>query len=194
MEKLRMRMATTADAAAIQAIYAPYVADTVISFETVPPTVEDMAGRIGAILATYPYIVGIRGGRIIGYAYAGRQMERAAYQWNATLSVYLDKEQVGSGCGSRLYRALLSILELQNIRNVYGGVTSPNPRSERLHERFGFSAVGVYHRTGFKFGRWIDVAWYEKRLNESEGEPPPVIPVQALDARALQDIFTRVTE
>lgn len=190
MTPMSMRMATSDDAEAILGIYAPYILDTAITFEAEAPPLEDFRRRIAAVLRRYPYLVGTVDGVVIGYAYAHEQRERAAYRWNAELSLYLDRDRVGLGMGGRLFAALLDILVLQNVRNVYGIVTAPNPRSERLHERFGFTRAGTWRRTGYKHGSWHDVIWFEKRLGDDDGgEPPPVIPVGELSADALAAIL-----
>lgn len=128
--------------------------------------------RIASIGAFYPYLAAREGGRngaIVGYAYASRAQERAAYRWNAELSVYLEQGRGGRGAGTALYRALLGLLALQNIRNVYGTVTLPNAASLRLHEKFGFRPVGVFPHAGYKLGRWHDVLHLEKALGDPGG-------------------------
>lgn len=186
MGDMLVRMATEADAAAVLAIYAPYVENTTITFETEAPSADEFSGRVRATLAGYPYLVGEVDGRIVGYAYAHAQRERAAYRWNAELSLYLSADSVGAGLGSRLFRALLDLLALQNFRNVYGLVTSPNPASVRLHERFGFTLSGVWRRTGYKHGAWHDVMVFEKRIGREEEPPRPILPVDELPAEAVR--------
>ena len=107
------------DGAALLAIYGEYI-DTAITFEYTLPTQEEFDRRIETISADYPYLVAREGERPVGYAYAHRQMERAAYQWNAELSVYLDRATVSRGLGKRLYGALMEILRLQQIRTICG--------------------------------------------------------------------------
>jgi len=171
-----IRTVTEADAADLLRIYAPYVERTAVTFEYEVPTPDEFAGRIRNIRSVYPYLAAEANGRIVGYAYAHRHQERAAYQWNAELSVYLDGGFTGGGLGSALYARLMDILRLQNIHNVYGCVTRPNPASEKLHHRFGFKTVGVFERTGYKLGRWHDVVWFEKALAETDLEPALPIP------------------
>lgn len=121
------RFAAPADSAALLKIYGEYL-DTPITFECALPSEAEFAGRIAAVGREYPYLVCLEKGRIVGYAYAHRQAERAAYQWNAELSVYLDRSCTSRGLGRRLYGALIDILRLQGIRTVYGCVTVPNER------------------------------------------------------------------
>ena len=103
-----------------------------------------------------------------------------AYGWNAVLSVYVDQRFTSRGIGTRLYSALLALLQLQGVVNVYGGVTLPNEKSERLHEKMGFRLLGVYHKTGYKCGSWHDVAWFEKRLCTLPESPAPFLPFSCL--------------
>lgn len=191
MQKTLLRTATPEDAACLRAVYAPYVTDTAITFEYDVPDVEEFRTRIRNICRTYPYLVCEREGRVAGYAYAHRHMERAAYQWNAELSVYVEQSLRGRGLGFALYSALLDLLRLQGVHNVYGCVTTPNPRSEKLHARLGFHLVGVQHAAGYKLGQWHDVSWFEKRLTEATSSPPPIKPFQELDAATTATIFKK---
>ena len=133
---MHIRFAKASDSAALLRIYAQYI-DTPITFECVLPSEPAFAARIAAIAAEYPYLVCEDQGKVVGYAYAHRQMERAAYDWNAELSVYLDRNVLSGGIGKRLYGALCDVLCVQGVRNVYAGVTLPNARSEGLHAACG---------------------------------------------------------
>lgn len=160
-----IRPATEADAAAIAAIYNPYIADTVISFEEQPVSVEEMAGRIRDILATgYPWLVMELDGGIVGYAYAGGWKTRAAYRYSVECTVYLDRGHTGKGCGKALYTALIGELKTLGIHSAIGGIALPNPASVALHESLGFRKVAEFHEVGYKFDRWIDVGYWELKL------------------------------
>lgn len=111
------------------------------------------------------------GSDIVGFAYAHRQAERAAYDWNAELSIYLDARATRAGIGSALYQALIELLALQGIRTVYARVTLPNPASERLHARFGFECTWVQKNAGFRLGKWRNVAWFVKQINPYDEQP-----------------------
>lgn len=191
MNNPSLRLVNESDAEALLAIYRPYVEHTAITCEYETPSAEEFRNRIMEISADYPYIVCISDEKIIGYAYAHRQMERAAYQWNAELSVYVDGAFHRNGIGRALYSALIGILRLQNVRNVYGGVTSPNPNSESLHEHLGFKKLGVYHNTAYKFGAWHDVAWFEKALGDHALDPEPFISIREIDKNAVTGILSR---
>ena len=170
-----IRLVTLDDASAVAAIYAPYVTDTPISFETAPPTPEVMRERIRHYSATHPWLVHVAGGRILGYAYAGRHHERAAYDWSCEVSVYVDRTMHRQGIGRALYTALLEALRRLGYHNALAGVTEPNPGSIGLHEAMGFRRAGVNRNVGYKDGRWWDVAYLELALQEKYYGPdsPP---------------------
>lgn len=167
---MRIRKATEADAEALLAVYAPYVT-TPVTFETEVPTVEEFARRIREISSFYPYLVCETKGRIVGYAYAHRQMERAAYRWNVELSVYVDSSFTGLGIGKRLYTVLMGWLERQHVKTLYAVITLPNEASVNLHRSFGFREVGICRQTGYKCGQWHDVIWMDKHLGPIEEKP-----------------------
>ena len=189
-----IRLARETDAAEILEIYKPYIEDTAITFECEVPSFAEFGNRIKEISFAYPYLVCTSNQKIIGYAYAHRQMEREAYQWNAELSVYLEKTYFHCGVGKTLYQALIDILKMQNVRNVYGGVTSPNDNSERLHESLGFKKLGVYHNTGYKHGAWHDVAWFEKAIDDRILEPQPFLSIQEIDQETVENILDQYAE
>lgn len=173
---LLVRLATVEDAAGVLAVYAPYVRHTAITFETEVPGEAAFAERMAGIIGKYPYLVVEEGGRIAGYAYAHRIGERAAYAWNAELSVYFAPDCTGRGWGSAVMAALMELLALQGVRTAYSLVTVPNPASMGLHEKLGFAVMGIQTRAGFKRGAWHDVAWLHKPLGSFEGTPAPVVP------------------
>ena len=190
---LTIRTATAADGPALAAIYAPYTG-TPLTFESPAPTAEEFTKRLTAVLEQYPYLVCERDGRPIGYAYAHRYRERAAYDWDAELSVYLEPGSTGGGLGRALYGALLDILRLQGYVNIYGTVSVPNLPSERLHESLGFELVYVDVKTGWKLGAWRDLAFYRLQLRPWAAEPAPVTPFPALDGAEVLSICRRHAE
>ena len=169
---LTIRLATSADAEHIQAIYAPYCL-TPISFESEAPGVEEMRGRLAKVLGQNPWLLCEEDGDILGYAYATPHRERAAYRWSVDTSVYVRQGRQRRGLGRALYTALLAVLPLQGYVNAYAGVTLPNPASVGLHEAMGFRPVGVYEQVGFKCGAWHDVAWFQRPLQSLPEEPSP---------------------
>ncbi|WP_315078362.1 GNAT family N-acetyltransferase [uncultured Clostridium sp.] len=191
MKMKTIRFVKETDAAEILEIYEPYIKKTAITFECETPSLDEFRNRIKEISSYYPYIVCVLDGKIIGYAYAHRQMERAAYQWNAELSVYIYKTCLRCGVGKALYSALIEILQMQNVHNVYGGVTYPNENSERLHKHFGFKKLDIYHNTGYKCGAWHDVAWFEKNIGDYDLDPNPFISIQEIDKNMIIEILNR---
>lgn len=176
MTDYHLRVVTSADAAAIAAIYRPYVEETAITFEETPPDAEEMTRRIEKKRPTYPWFVAERDEEIIGYAYAGPLRDREAYRWTVELSVYVDRTRRGEGAGSTLYRALLRTLERQGFESAYGVVTLPNPESVGFHEALGFQRVALLPASGYKLGKWHDVAWYERSLGERTDDPSSPTP------------------
>jgi phosphinothricin acetyltransferase len=169
---ISIRFATPDDAAGVAAVYAPYCS-TPISFELEPPDADEIRGRMAKVLEAYPWLVAEEGGAIVGYSYAGRHRERAAYRWAVDVSVYVLAGRHRLGIGRRLYEALFDLLRRQGFVNAYAGVTLPNPGSVGLHESLGFEPVGVYRLVGYKCGAWHDVAWYQLRLQEPTDPPAP---------------------
>lgn len=162
---MHIRTATPDDAAGIQAIYAPVVRDTAISFETDPPTVDEMRRRIAATLADYPWLVALdETGGIAGYVYASRYAERAAYRWSVGVTAYVRTDQRGRGVGKALYGDLLAKLEDLGYCQAFAGITQPNAASVALHESVGFTRVGIYASAGFKLGAWHDVGYWQRTL------------------------------
>ena len=175
-----VRLARADDAEHVAAIYRPYCEDTVVSFECAAPTVEEMAARIQTITMHYPWLVREEGGVVVGYAYASRHRDRAAYNWSVDTAVYVDRAHHRQGIGRALYAILFRLLALQGYFKAYAGITLPNDASIGLHEAVGFSRVGVYHGVGFKHGAWRDVAWFEAPLQAERPNPPAPVAVTAV--------------
>ena len=171
MSGASIRLAGQADAAAIAAIYAPHVASSAASFETTPPSTQDVATRIAETAEMYPWLVCDCSGRIAGYAYATRHRVRDAYQWCVETSVYVDPAFQHLGVARGLYASLFAILAAQGFVNAYAGITLPNARSVALHEKVGFLPLVVYRGIGFKAGAWHDVGWWQLEL-AGQDEPP----------------------
>lgn len=167
-----IRVATVADAAAIQAIYAPIVEQTVISFEVVAPTSAEIAQRISKTLESYPWLVWCDEQSVVqGYAYASQHRTRAAYQWSVDTTVYVANTAQRQGVGRALYQQLLATLRELGYYSAYAGITLPNAKSVGLHEALGFTPVGVYHQAGFKHGCWHDVGWWQYQLQTGDQAP-----------------------
>ena len=180
-----IRFAAAKDAAELLEIYAPYVTGTTVSFEYEVPAVEEFRRRVEETSARYPYLVWEEDGALLGYAYAHPYAARPAYQWSAELTVYLRQGVSRRGLGSQLYGALMELLRLQGVRNVYGCVTAENTASVAFHHALGFREAGRFSQVGYKLGRWLDVLWLEKAL-ASGGEPQPLVSFPQVDRdRAL---------
>jgi len=153
------------DAGAIARIYNHYIVHTAISFEEEPVSTEHMAQRIAGVLSSsLPWLVAEQQERIVGYAYAGKWKGRYAYRHSVETSVYLDPAFVGRRIGTQLYLALLDRLLERSIHVAIGGIALPNEASIALHERVGFVKVAHFREVGYKFGRWIDVGYWQRVL------------------------------
>ena len=188
-KKVNFRFVTAEDASKILEIYKYYIENTTITFEYDVPTFVEFKERIKNTLLEYPYIVCEYKNEILGYAYAHKVWMRAAYQWDAELSVYIDKDYTGNGLGKKLYKILIEILKLQNVVNVYGCVTYPNEKSDKLHESFGFKKVGIFENSGYKFGKWIGVTWFHKAILEYEKKPRKLKKISQIDKEKIKMIF-----
>lgn len=175
-----IRIATAADAAAIHAIYAPCVLDSVITFETDLPGVAAMQSRIESRLQTHPWLVWEADGEVLAYAYAMRFRERAAYDWIAETSIYVHADARRRGLAARLYRCLLDALRLQGLTQAVGVITLPGLPSIALHESLGFTPAGVWRQAGYKLGGWHDVAVMQNALQPAPLPAIPVTPFAAL--------------
>lgn len=168
---MHIRFIQPEDAEAVLAIYAPYILDTAITFETIVPSLKEFTERIEQYTRKYPWLVAEEEGKIIGYAYAGKHRDREAYQWCVESSVYINKDFHGRGIAKALYERLFELLKASGFINVYAGITQPNEPSNRLHERMGFTPVGIYKRIGYKLGQWHDVLWMSLSLEEHRLSP-----------------------
>ena len=171
MSELLIREATPDDAAAICAIYNPYIEYTTISFEEKPVAVSDMAERIASTQAQgLPWLVAEASGDMLGYAYATRWRVRPAYRHAVESSIYMRQATVGQGVGKLLYRELIRRLAVLGLHTVIGGVAQPNPASDGLHRSLGFKQVAQFEQVGRKFGRWLDVAYWQLPLTRDLAE------------------------
>ncbi len=173
MNTLIIRDAKETDAKAIQAIYAPYVEQTAVTFEYSVPSEEEFRKRIETVKQKYPWIVAEADGKIVGYAYASAFKERAAYQWAVETSIYVDRSMKRCGIGRQLHEALEQRLKAQGILNMNACISFIETEDEyltqdsvRFHEQLGYNKVAHFHLCGKKFGRWYDMIWMEKIIGE----------------------------
>lgn len=184
-----VRFAAETDATQMLEIYAPIVEETAISFEEVPPSRPEMAGRIRTTLERYPWLTCEETGRVLGYAYAAEFRSRPAYQWAVEVTVYVRSGAQRSGVASALYTSLLGILRTQGFIKAIAGIALPNDASVALHQRFGFKPVGVLQDVGFKLMRWHDVEWWALHLQEPRDPPDAPKPLPDVLGRASADLL-----
>ena len=166
MNALAIRPATPADAAALLAIYAPFVERTAVSFEETVPMQAEFAERIRAANERWVWLVAESDGALAGYAYAGAHRARSAYRHSVEVSAYVAESHRRRGVARALYEALFPRLAALGYCNAYAGIALPNDASVALHRALGFADVGVFPRVGRKFGRWHDVAWLHRPLRD----------------------------
>jgi len=173
-----MRLAGAGDAAAIAAIYRPYVEGSRFTFEIVPPDADDIEARMAN--PVHPWLVAEEDGRVLGYASTAPMRNRAAYRWSVETGIYLDPEAQGRGIGRMLLSAHLEFLERQGFVTAIAGIALPNDVSVALHEKLGFSLAGVERGVGFKLGKWVDVGRWQRDL-----APRLEVPVEPVTSTSL---------
>lgn len=164
LKALTIRPARADDAAACAAIYAPFVTDTIVSFETEAPDDVEMARRIAANGASHAWFVAEVEGRLTGYAYASSHRAREAYASSCDVTVYVDPAFARRGIGRALYGRLLPQMKEKGLHAAFAGIALPNAGSVALHEALGFTPVGIYREVGWKLGHWRDVGWWQVLL------------------------------
>ena len=182
MSQITFRSATLDDAKRLLEIYAPYVTNSAITFETSVPSVSEFKQRIANILQRYPYIVAIKDNQILGYAYTSAFKNRSAYDWSVETSIYLAKDARGLGIGKKLYTLLEQISQAQNIVSLNACIAYPKTKdnpyldmtSPLVHEHLGFVKCAHFHDCAYKFSQWFDMIWMEKHLSHPK-EPKPFI-------------------
>lgn len=176
-----IRLAAVEDAAAIAAIYRPYVDESRVSFEEAAPDAAEMAQRIiGQAPGHYPWFLAEEGGRALGYAASSPFRTRPAYRWTVETGIYLAPGAKGRGVGRALLTRLLGVLERQGYVAAIGAIALPNDASVALHEKLGFIHTGTYRGVGFKMGEWLDVGLWEKDLAPRNAVPEGPLPYEGL--------------
>ncbi|RBI63142.1 N-acetyltransferase [halophilic archaeon] len=166
-----IRLATAADAEEMTAIYSPVVENTAVSFETTPPTAEEMASRVRETTGDLPWLACEHEGTVVGYAYASHRNDRPAYRWSVDVSVYVREGRRRRGVARGLYESLFAVLRRQGFCNAVAVIALPNPASVALHEALGFERVGVYEAVGYKHGEWRDVGHWQLSLRPEPDSP-----------------------
>lgn len=161
---MQIRSVKETDAAAIAAIYAPYVRETAITFEYDAPSAATMLERIQETTTKFPYLVAEIDGSVVGYAYAHTYYPRAAYDWTVEVSIYIDTSQRQAGLGTALYDTLEKQLKEQGFVNLLACISLPNDPSIAFHQKRGYKQVAHFEQVGYKFDRWYDIVWLQKSL------------------------------
>jgi L-amino acid N-acyltransferase YncA len=170
-DPVTVRAAGPEDAPAMLAIYAPIVERTAISFELIPPTVAEFEQRVRATTRDLPWFVAEGLGEVVGYAYASRHADRAAYRWSVDTTIYVADRWRGRRVGTALYGVLVAELRALGYVSAYAGITWPNDASVALHKKVGFVSIGRFVNAGFKHGAWHDVSLWYLALREPPGSP-----------------------
>lgn len=180
--EIMFRDARLADAARLVEIYRYYVEKTAITFEWTVPSVDEFRARMSKTMERYPYLVAVQEGKIIGYSYVSPFVGRKAYDWSVETTIYLDHHVRHQGAGKKLYAAMEDILRQMHILNLNACIGYPKVEDEYLtknsaqfHAHLGYTLVGKFHDSGYKFGRWYDMIWMEKMLGPHADNPAEVI-------------------
>jgi L-amino acid N-acyltransferase YncA len=164
-----IRLASEADAAAIAAIYRPYVEDSRISFEEEAPDAVEVVQRMASPI--HPWVIAEVDNRVLGYASTSPMRNRPAYRWSVETGIYLDPAAQGQGLGRQLLSTHLQLLQRQGFATVIAGIALPNDASVALHEKLGFKLSGIERGVGFKMGEWVDVGRWQRDLAARSGTP-----------------------
>ena len=164
LKNVQIRTVVPDDAEELLAIYAPYVEKTAVSFEYEVPGLQEFTDRIRKTLTRYPYFAAESDGEILGYAYTGPFVGRAAYSWSAETTIYLKEDRKRMGLGRKLYEAIEAVSKAQNIQNLNACIGYPEAddgyltrNSVQFHTHMGYSPIGEFHKCGYKFGRWYSM-------------------------------------
>jgi len=189
MDNIKIRLAKPEDAKDILKVYEPYIMDTAVTFEYEPVPLEEFQYRMVLVQKTLPWLVCEIDDEIVGYAYCAPFRTRAAYAWDVEITVYIAKEYHRRNIGTALYECLFLILKLQGYYNIYAMITFPNESSANLHEKMGFHKVGIYEKTGYKFGTWWGLLVMVKEIGDFNIEPTLTKTIHEIEEKVLNDIF-----
>ncbi len=171
----RIEPASIEDAAAIAEIYDHYVVSGTATFEREAPGAEQMAERIGNVLAKgFPWLVARSAdGQVLGYAHASRFGSREGYRHSCETSIYVSADALGKGIGTALLGELVAQCEAIGLRQAFAVIAGTEPASVVLHARHGYRPCGTLENAGRKHGQWIDVLYMQRALGEGASTPPP---------------------
>ncbi|MFF3247416.1 GNAT family N-acetyltransferase [Streptomyces sp. NPDC002870] len=166
--EVQVRAGTEADLEALTELYNHYIRETAVTFDTTAFTPEQRRSWLHSHPEDGPHRLlvarDVRSALLLGYATSSPFRPKPAYSTSVEVSVYCAPDAAGRGIGTLLYKALFEALDSEDLHRAYAGIAQPNEASARLHARFGFRHIGTYREVGRKFGRYWDVAWYEKDL------------------------------
>lgn len=185
---ITIRLAKLEDMESVQKIYAPYVLTTAVTFEYDVPSVTEFQNRYQTIIQKYPFLTACAENEIVGYAYAGAFIDRQAYDRTAELSVYIKEDMHRKSIGTKLYAELERILCQQNVQICYACIAYAddnddpyiNNTSIEFHKKMSYTTIGNFLRCGYKFQRWYNMCYMEKRLIKQSDTPKPFIPFYEL--------------
>ena len=159
MPEIALRLATPADAEAVRTIYNHEVTVTTATFDLVPRSLEAQRRWLAERSGAFSAIVAVDGeGRVVGFGSLSPYKERAAYRTSVEDSVYVARDCHGQGVGRAILTELLRVALDSGFHTVFARITATSAASRALHQRCGFTLVGVEREVGRKFGKWLDVA------------------------------------
>ena len=161
---IRIRTATEADLAAVNAIYNHYVLASTCTYQEEPTTADERAAWFAAHDGAHPITVAESGGEVVAWGSLSRFHPRAAYRRTVEDSLYVRHDLHGRGIGSAVLADLLERATALGHRSVVGVISADQPASIALHLRHGFAECGRLREVGHKFGRWLDVVYLQRLL------------------------------
>lgn len=161
---MEIRHGEERDLEELNELYNHYVRETAVTFDLEEITMDARREWFSTFGGRYLLLVAVEEGSVIGYAHSKQFRPKRAYETSVETTVYLRHDRHGRGIGTALYKGLFEELDGLDVHRALAGITVPNPASFTLHERFGFKQVAYFTEQGRKFGRYWDVAWFEKEL------------------------------
>lgn len=164
MNQPTIRPAEPTDLVAVAAIYAHAVRTSVATFDVEEPPPAYWQAKLDSSAVGDHFLVACNDDEVLGFAYSGSFRPRPAYAGTRETSVYVAPDATGKGLGTRLYSELLALLRKDEVHLVVAVVAQPNPASDALHRRLGFTQVGTLDEVGLKFGAYVSTKWWQLRL------------------------------
>jgi len=159
-----VRLAQTTDAEAIRAIYNLEVLESTVTFDLVPRSHDNQREWLAAHSGAHPAVVAANGDEVVGFGSLSPYKDRPAYSTTVEDSVYVHRDHRGVGVGKLILGELLDVATTHGFHAVIARIVGDHQASITLHERCGFTLVGVEKEVGRKFGRWLDVLELQRLL------------------------------